>query len=670
GTLPIEAIASKLTEATSSGLEVAVEGASWVWPKTIDGLQAKDDVFVFATLPQDKPFKLSVGRRAVHVPQESIAKAAKPLVERSWAKAVIASLVAKREKADGPEAKEKVQDEIVELSVKHRVVSQFTSLLVLETFEDYARFGIDRKSLADILTVADNAIRVVQRPPESLTVPQPPAVREPSFLDRLAGGRKLAAKSAVRGAASSRGAAPRASQGAMASLNDAEMGASAGDMVGSVESAPSPAESQAFEPGGAGVEYDAAMRAPMAAADVSAGGGGGGSFGGGMSGMVMPSLAPSAPAAVSPAPPLPGEVARAEAEARSRMDFEERAGVRQERRSRMPPPFPGGSAGTGPSGTPVNAAPPYTGKFKDVMELIAAGKSDAGGKAGKLAKALTSARSWLEESPGDVMALVALGEAYEALGDHAGAARAYGSIIDLFPSRADLRRYAGARLERVSGGLALAADSFAKAAENRPDHPSSHRLLAYALLKQGKHRQAFEAMEKGLKQRYPDGRFRGVDRILREDLGLIAAAWIKAEPGRKAEITQRLAAAGGTREAEPSVRFVLNWETDANDVDFHIYDGRGGHAFYSQPRLESGGELYADVTTGYGPECFTIRGARASRAAPYTLQAHYYSRGPMGYGMGKLSVLEHDGQGGLSFEERPFVVMVDSAYVDLGKVRK
>ncbi|MBA3545104.1 MAG: hypothetical protein H0T76_01335 [Nannocystis sp.] len=59
---------------------------------------------------------------------------------------------------------------------------------------------------------------------------------------------------------------------------------------------------------------------------------------------------------------------------------------------------------------------------------------------------------------------------------------------------------------------------------------------------------------------------------------------------------------------EPSLRFVLNWETDANDVDFHIVDGRGKRAWYSQRELESGGELFADVTTGYGPECFAIPG--------------------------------------------------------------
>ena len=132
----------------------------------------------------------------------------------------------------------------------------------------------------------------------------------------------------------------------------------------------------------------------------------------------------------------------------------------------------------------------------------------------------------------------------------------------------------------------------------------------------------------------------------------------------------KLKTAGGTDEVNPSLRFVLVWETDANDVDFHIYDGKGGHAYYGNRNLPSGGELYADVTTGYGPECFTIRGPKEQRAYPYALQAHYYSRGPMGYGMGKLQILDHDGKGNITFEERPFVVMVDRAYVDLGVVEK
>jgi hypothetical protein len=310
---------------------------------------------------------------------------------------------------------------------------------------------------------------------------------------------------------------------------------------------------------------------------------------------------------------------------------------------------------------PPPAPEPYTGKFATFMETLHA----SGAR-----EAFKFASDWHAEDPGDVLGLVALGEALEGAGDLSDAARAYGSIVDLFSNRADLRRFAGTRLERIHGdaGLPMALDTFTKAREERPDHPASHRLLAFARLKNHEYEKAFEAAKTGLKQPYPSGRFAGVTRILSEDLGLIAAAWMHDEPARQNEIMNRLTAAGGTVENAPSLRFVLNWETDANDVDFHIYDGEGNHAYYNHRSLPTGGELYADVTTGYGPECFTIRGAPDTRVGPYKLQANYYSRGPMGYGMGKLEIIEHDGKGGLTIEERPYIVMVDHAFVELGSV--
>jgi uncharacterized protein YfaP (DUF2135 family) len=112
---------------------------------------------------------------------------------------------------------------------------------------------------------------------------------------------------------------------------------------------------------------------------------------------------------------------------------------------------------------------------------------------------------------------------------------------------------------------------------------------------------------------------------------------------------------------------VINWETDANDVDFHIMDGKKDRAWYGNKHLPSGGELFADVTTGYGPECFAIPG-KAS-AFPYVFKAHYFSRGPMGYGMGKLQIVQHDGSGHLKFDDRPFIIMKDGADATLGELQ-
>ncbi len=599
------AMARRLEAGTRSDVAVSVDGATWSYPTRLDGVQPGDEVLVYAEVASGSPVRVKVAggepRVLDAVPVE------RPLVERAWAQAKIASL--EEQERDHGKSLE-LENAIVALSTGHRVLSAYTALLVLETDQDYARFHIDRRALADILTVTDGRLAWTRRGELAPFASKIAADRREAVLARgpvapgaeNAGGTGTRAKEEEgsmgnpRADATKRPAPPR--DGLMDS--EAESFGMGALHANATVSAPAPAARPAAPAGFAGLQ------------GLSGSGEGGGGTGRGMA------LAPARSTRAATAP----------------------AAVAQDK--------------AGPE--------PFTGQFKQVKDRLARGDT---------AGALEVASSWQASAPGDVLALVALGESSEASADATTAARAYGSIIDLFASRADLRRFAGERLEHVKGKAAsdLAIDTFDKARRDRPDHPASHRLAAFARVRRGEYAVAFEILVAGLAQRYPPGRFAGVDQILREDLGLVAAAWMKAEPGRKSDVLARLRSAGGTVEDAPSIRFVLNWETDANDVDFHVHDAQGGHAFYGARHLPSGGDLYADVTTGYGPECFTVRLPRGERATPYKLQAHYFSRGPMGYGMGKLEIIDHDGHGGLTFEERPFVVMVDHAFVDLGTVK-
>jgi hypothetical protein len=40
----------------------------------------------------------------------------------------------------------------------------------------------------------------------------------------------------------------------------------------------------------------------------------------------------------------------------------------------------------------------------------------------------------------------------------------------------------------------------------------------------------------------------------------------------------------------------------------------------------------------------------------------------MGYGLGKVSVLHHDGSGGVRVDDRPFVALEDGAWLELGPI--
>lgn len=718
GHLGAEGILQKLSLVTRSGIDVKVEGARWQWPERLDGVQPGDEVLVYADVPEDQPVRVRVD--GALGPPLALRHVARPLLERSWAKAKIAGLLEQQ----GPEPQPRLLREVVALSTAFRVLSPYTSLLVLETDQDYARFQLDRKALASILTVDGGKLAAANRKPPS----NPGA---PGGDERMADARRRGNAAPLLAPPRPAPAPPPAHEApaAVASAAPAATGNSIHDSFGA-----GGLGLTGVGQGGGGRGQGIGLGA-AGTTGRGAGIGRGQGFGSGQ-GRISGSHRAATPKVrmgatqvsgrLSPDAILPtvrrsfgrlracyenglrtspglqgrvamrfvishdGSVASAANAGSNLQDTDVLECVRRVFLSmRFPPPeggiitvtypiiFTPGGDGSGERAATLSAedvppprevpkpvrADPYTGRFKTVMELLSVGNTKT---------AVESAFAWHHEEPGDVMALVALGEALEAEGAGPAAARVYGSLIDLFPARADLRRFAGERLERIKGddALALAIDTFAKAVEDRPDHPESHRLLAFARLRKGDHLGAFNALLRGMDQRYPRGRFRGVDRIMREDLGLIAAAWIKAEPKRRDEILANVASAGGVVEDAPSLRFVLSWETDANDVDFHIEDAEGGHAYYQTPALPSGGDLYADVTTGYGPECFNIRLPRDRRSAVYKLRAHYYARGPMGYGMGKLEIIDHDGKGGLSFEQRPYVVMADHAFVDLGAVTR
>ena len=213
-----------------------------------------------------------------------------------------------------------------------------------------------------------------------------------------------------------------------------------------------------------------------------------------------------------------------------------------------------------------------------------------------------------------------------------------------------MRRFTGERMERVERSLRALATTDAKAkitarqvldgvvaayktaVKNRPSHPSSHRLLAYGQLKAGRLADAFRTITAAVKMDF-SGRFVAARQILQEDQAILASAWKRACPDMDVKaLVNSILDASDTRAADevfnhlhartPTLRFVLNWETDANDVDFHIYDSKGGHAFFSAPGGAPPGLLYGDVTQGWGPECFAI--AQKAKNFPYRVEAHYF----------------------------------------------
>jgi tetratricopeptide (TPR) repeat protein len=318
----------------------------------------------------------------------------------------------------------------------------------------------------------------------------------------------------------------------------------------------------------------------------------------------------------------------------------EQSAARRVQRSYEPPP----------AEVEQHYEPPYVGPLAEIMTSLAHADRS---------KALEVASKWQLEKPGEVAALIGLGEALEARGSLILAERAYGSIIDLYPDRTELVRAAGERLDRIPGARALAIDAYRRAIRERPDQLSTYRLLAYDLMLDN-NVEALQVIDKAMKQTIVHW---SVQTILDEDDAIMTSYLLAHVPKDKAEILKHKHRAATT----PSIRFILSWETDGNDVDLHTRDRVGNHSWYGSLGMRSGGALLEDVRDGYGPEMFSVE---HPEAFPYKIGVHYYARGPEGVGLGSVQIIRNDGHGKVTVEDRPFVIQNDQAYVDLGTVEK
>jgi outer membrane protein OmpA-like peptidoglycan-associated protein len=691
--LEADPVAIALGESVATDVSIDVPGAAWVYPRTIATARPGTKVMVLARLarPASTLDVVAGGdRRTIH----ALAGTA-PLVERAVAGAELAELEAKLPAVTGAAATA-LRTAIANKSVATRVLSSETSLLVLESDADYARYGIARQALADVLVVGP---RGVERMPRGDAAPIPPHVADPKAAapedtrPRITGepmrppgseplGREPPASgpggdldhdgipdqadgcpdepATQAGAGDGDGCPVRgrvivtstaimvldriyfeSDRAVITRVSTPLLDAVAATLLGNPDIARVEIQGHSDERGDDG--HNLALSELRAAAVKQY------LVGKGVADDRLVSQGYGESMPIDPA-----HTASAWAKNR-RVDFliVQRGGE----------PRPSTAQAGAPGTPPVPARPPeppavVTGELAAIEHAVAAHDLEA---------ALASARDWHAREPGNVLALIGLGDVLEARHDDATAARIYGSIIDLFPGRADMRRFAGERLGRLSSAGALVIDTYRRAVADRPDHLTGHRLLAHALVRAGKWADAFAAILAGLDQPYRNDSYAGGLRVLGDDAGMIGAAYAAQVPAKRGEITTLLAAHKLALATRPSTRFLLYWETDANDVDFHIVDARGGHAFYGQPKLASGGELYADITTGYGPECFAIPGK--PQAGPYQLSLDYFSQGPMGYGMGLLEIETFDPGRGFGFEDRPYVIMNNHAKVDLGAYR-
>lgn len=195
------------------------------------------------------------------------------------------------------------------------------------------------------------------------------------------------------------------------------------------------------------------------------------------------------------------------------------------------------------------------------------------------------------------------------------ALRILSNLAEIGDENAGLMRILGYRLGQWNE-QALAVRPFEEALRMRPEEPQSYRDLGLNLarLPQPDFARAARLLWKVASGYWP--RFPEIELIALHELNALAAT-----AGATA-IPAELDIPSGLLEPLPmGLRVVLTWDADSTDIDLWVIDPSGEPVYYSHPRSSSGGRISKDYTQGYGPEVFTI-----TRPLPgtYRVQAHYF----------------------------------------------
>ncbi|HSO34044.1 MAG TPA: AgmX/PglI C-terminal domain-containing protein, partial [Labilithrix sp.] len=625
GARPPAEIARRLALPARSRIQVGLPGATWLWPTSFDGVQAGDERFVIAELPAGAPAVVHVDGHATALAPVTAPAA---LLGRVLAKAKVDALVAQGEARGYDDA---LRDRIVTLARTKRVPSPFTAFLVTESEAD--RAALLRPPPPFVAPAPPPPPPAPAAPPPtpappptssghgrimaSHVAPRPPQIRMAMCM--VSG--RLPAENIQQIVRQNFGRFRGCYDVALLQHGHVEGRVSTTFVIdhdGSVRSAAS-----------AGSEIDD----PTLVACIAA------AFReihfpkpeGGIITVTYPLLLH----------PLESDGTLGEA-------LEE---IRASERSLLPI----GIARRAPNLRPFSYEPgepppppsPWTGAYAETRAALDIGDAS---------RALAVASEAHARDARDVIALLALGEALDAAALPALAARAYGSIADLYPHDAAMLRVAAGRLEALGvESLPLAIELWRRAKDDRPDHPAAHHALALALLRAGAYAEALDTLEAALARTFA-ARFGLAHGVLGRTHAFVASAWRAADPSQAEAIDAR-----GHRGsvlyplAEPSLDFVLSWETDASDLDLRLTTRMG----------KTTGARLSTVDDGYGPELSTVAGSRQARR-PTHAQVKLARRGPGGLPMGLVQVMEQDGRGHVSVRPRPFVLMNEGAELDLG----
>ena len=578
--------------------DVRDAGAEWIYPTHFDDVQPGDEVIALG--------KVKAGRESELVASSSRLDASTfgPLLEREAYRAYLEYLAEREANETNEGVRRALAAEQVKVSVEQRVVIPRTTMLVLESEADYQRFGLDRRALAAILTIEAGGIGRIDRV-RAGWAPPPPPPPPPIPMPRDRRQRDSAPKAEPAPAVAPPAEILLPFSEVDLDAEGVEEGVEGGVSGGVVGGIPGGIPSGAMNDS---VAETIAVTAEAPVAAVS------------RQGEALAVVPPEtrerdeAPMRIAPGPAMQRRSLRVETASQD-SSWTRRQSPSRERIAQLE--------------QQLRDNPQDRELYNQLSETLA--------DLGEWKELRTLALRWQPYDPENPQVYEVLGNASAELGRESEAARAFASLIEIAPAKPELLQRAGLLLLRTRQAR-LAEAPLRRALELRPDRVNAYRHLALLLWQDGRVEEAARVLESATRQQFPNW-YRDVQRVIREELGLVYRAWMRKDESRRREIEDRAREFHVDLDRRDALRITLAWETDANDVDLHVVDPDGEEVYYSHQRSRSGLELYEDVTQGLGPE--VVRTSRTI-AGTYHVGVRYFAAGPMGISRGVVIVTRGD----------------------------
>lgn len=146
---------------------------------------------------------------------------------------------------------------------------------------------------------------------------------------------------------------------------------------------------------------------------------------------------------------------------------------------------------------------------------------------------------------------------------------------------------------------------FKKVLDWRPHEPQSYRHYALALADAGQWQLAADTLYAGITKKYPEDiidNYEGIEDVMLMELNNLLIQ--HKNEINTARYNKKIIAA-----MPVDIRVVLNWNRNDTDIDLWVTDPKGEKCYYGNSSTTNGALLSEDMTEGYGPEQLMVKKA-------------------------------------------------------------